>query len=49
MDREKKVEAVYFLCSQILEGVKNKDPEQTRSNAEDLNNFLVEQKLLGCY
>lgn len=40
-------EKVAYLCSMIVDGVKNNDKDCVRSHLEDLSGFLVENNLLA--
>ena len=41
------LESVNYLCTMIVSGVKSNDKDSVRSHLEDLNDFLIEKKLLA--
>ena len=41
------LEKIKYLCSMILLAVKNQDKDSLRSHLEDLNGFLIENKLIA--
>jgi len=43
----KDIEKVVYLCSRIVQGVKENDKDSTRSHLEDLSNFLIEKDMLA--
>ena len=44
MNKDKQLK---YLLTMIFEGYKNKDLDQTRTNAEELNDWLIKNKCLA--
>jgi len=42
-----KLEVVNHICSMLCLAVKDRDKDAIRSNLTDLQDFIVQQKLLG--